>query len=701
MIHVDIVNLKRKYHELYFWQKWFFPSALEDALLNNKSNLEICLIFSKISVLQEILFTCLREFYSSSPMMIFRLLKPDSLLSASLLGNFDAIVEHKNSCSLANILNILLGTPLLSGENAQANFNSIAGLDGVPLVLVERVLEVLQQSQLLSSIEAQTNFNAIVENKNLHEVVEILNLLQQTQLLFDSNAQANFTSIFIHQYPYRLKEALSTLMRQPTHWQKPLLSGVEAQANFNALLGHEDPRRIAYALNEIQRNAIEIFHDANFPADRNVIVGHYNPEIVANALVAAQRRGLLSGVNAQTNREIIKSHNSIVVLNRALWLLYQEPGLLNQENFNLLIQYSPTLLEFETASHLWGNIPNYGISPHNFAEIINLCQTHIENIQAGQQAFIAYVNRVLLGRRGARQALNNNQSTHTASAHQSVSESAIKLKQRYSATLSKVPAIHQELSQWINGNNDIPCSSHKLKTAQRCLTRLKEDNYLFQDPISEITTEELLALFWQAIHDNSCRIGELKDARIMLVEALYEIQRGYNLSEMGIDDNNPKDRSICPPGAFNKLIEKLQGIHPDAEVRMITKGQATQKLGPVVKECLITYLKQLPILNETKKRAESLADLSDKSEGIDDESWAAIYRKVAERMFSEFGSLYHKIDNPEFMALIESGQYVSISKNELEPFLQVAPATAAVSNVGFFGRTEEKKLDTTNPSPAM
>ena len=40
---------------------------------------------------------------------------------------------------------------------------------------------------------------------------------------------------------------------------------------------------------------------------------------------------------------------------------------------------------------------------------------------------------------------------------------------------------------------------------------------------------------------------------------VYETQRGYNLSEEGIDDEQLEDLPICPAGAMNKLIERFSG----------------------------------------------------------------------------------------------------------------------------------------------
>lgn len=45
-----------------------------------------------------------------------------------------------------------------------------------------------------------------------------------------------------------------------------------------------------------------------------------------------------------------------------------------------------------------------------------------------------------------------------------------------------------------------------------------------------------------------------------------------------------EDQTVCFAGTFNKLIEKLNGIHPDGRVLYITEGTCSLKLPIVVRE---------------------------------------------------------------------------------------------------------------------
>ncbi|MFZ4076403.1 MAG: hypothetical protein ACOYKA_00320, partial [Legionellaceae bacterium] len=202
----------------------------------------------------------------------------------------------------------------------------------------------------------------------------------------------------------------------------------------------------------------------------------------------------------------------------------------------------------------------------------------------GRLNFIAYVRRELLGERVERPAtatpaFNTTQSTHTASVHTSVSASAIRLRESYGSRIASqqdLNAVIAEMGQWVAS---ISRSSQKGAAAARCFRRITAYHYFFTDPTSQVSTRLLLAFVWRAVHDNAKRTGSLDDAQALLIDGLYEIQRGYNLSEEGEDDELD-DHPICVAGTFNKLMEKLNGIHSDVEVYYITTQGAALKLPP-------------------------------------------------------------------------------------------------------------------------
>ena len=70
------------------------------------------------------------------------------------------------------------------------------------------------------------------------------------------------------------------------------------------------------------------------------------------------------------------------------------------------------------------------------------------------------------------------------------------------------------------------------------------------------------------------------------MEGLYEIQRGYNFDKQGREKEGgtDEDKFICAAGTFNKIIEKLDGLHPDVKVLVITWNGLNAKLPKVIEE---------------------------------------------------------------------------------------------------------------------
>ena len=259
--------------------------------------------------------------------------------------------------------------------------------------------------------------------------------------------------------------------------------------------------------------------------------------------------------------------------------------------------------------------------------------------------------------------INDNQSTHTASVHQSVSLSATQLENRYQLKDNALllEGVISDIKYFIQ---NLPQNSEKNKTAKRCIDRITAYNYTFTDQRSQITTRQLLGLTYLAITDDSNRIGSFEDACLQFIDGLYEIQRGYNLSHTGLDQGGA-DRSICSAGTFNKLIEKLQGIHPDCEIIFMTSETASLKLPIVVREEAMRYLQSLKKPNNTKELKTLIRLISQIKENGVEVIWDQIKDSIANRMFSEFGELYHGSSDMAFIGLIDAGQYAELPNLEM------------------------------------
>lgn len=233
------------------------------------------------------------------------------------------------------------------------------------------------------------------------------------------------------------------------------------------------------------------------------------------------------------------------------------------------------------------------------------------------------------------------QSTHRADVHAWSSASAKKLMAHYGDKVDSEFKIDQQLDDFALALDNMSPKGHEngpLQSAIRGLARLRTIHSV--DAVSNVSIRQLLALCWIAVHDNDLRAEgcSLQEAQNFLIEGLYECQRGYNLDRHCRDkDINLPDIAICAPGSFNKMLEKLVGIHPHASQQEVTQQQACQKFSPVVIEELKDYLRRIEA-TEPERLADIVADID--RNGIHGEHWDEIKDRVRRRMFAEFGSLW-------------------------------------------------------------
>ena len=410
--------------------------------------------------------------------------------------------------------------------------------------------------------------------------------------------------------------------------------------NFDALKERQNPFSLIQGLFVLQEATL--LTQENFDALKE----HQNPFALLQALIVLKEATLLT----QENFDAFKEHQNPSDLARTLPKL-QDANFLTQENFTQLLDPNiNVLLTFRIGENLiWDYLPNHLLTQEIFDEFIR--RTSLPNPRCQIQQYI----NLLLGNNGA--GINNNQSTHTASIHHSVSTSAIKLWDRYGAQLSenKVKEIITKIKEEIQNLSDTRVN----KAAKNCIERISQSNFF--DPDSQVSIKQLLALSYKARHDDAKRQGSLEDANKLFMDGLYEIQRGYNISASNVDDEQEKDQTICTAGTFNKLIEKLVGVHPDVELLFITKEVATQKLPIIVREEVNHYLEMLS-KPETKEGFHYLIKLREQlsKDGIEI-IWDKIKLKVADRLFDEFKSIYNNDKkNSDFLGLVEAGQYTQI-----------------------------------------
>lgn len=274
---------------------------------------------------------------------------------------------------------------------------------------------------------------------------------------------------------------------------------------------------------------------------------------------------------------------------------------------------------------------------HNFTNAVTLA---FEN---GHQAVVDELirQRAILPEHLQRQdlagvVLNNVQSTHEVSVHESVSCSILGLASHYLPGLSdeaRVQLIVQcgenknkahevlnhalmqdEVQDYIDtrlgfllcfGVNlqteDCQFDEHnelKVQSAKRCIARiLGNQNILeFRDGRSQVPMKLALALVWDGLWDPTnthlMNFSWHEKAQV-LVQSFYDMQRGYNLNTDGNEtDIKSEDISICVPGHFNKLVSSLAGgRHEMVNIIFVTTQIVRLRTQSLIG---LQYLKEVP-----------------------------------------------------------------------------------------------------------
>jgi phosphoribosylformylglycinamidine (FGAM) synthase-like amidotransferase family enzyme len=427
----------------------------------------------------------------------------------------------------------------------------------------------------------------------------------------------------------RIRYALATLQ----HF------GILTHATFHALIANE---RYAITL----CNGFRILQSAGIftPANRDDLVANAEyAHDLANGFSYLQRAHMFTQENSDYLVANVQ-HVSAYSLATASAVL-QEANILTTENRQALITAGDHMSSMSYALTELMETNAALVNQGNFNALIaagaNALMHAREIIRQAQPAVAAAVLPI-----------HDRQSTHLASVHRSSSDSATRLMSHYGSEIEgeKLNPILRAIQEWAGA---LPAEQQSVKD---CVTRLTAVTFIFEDPSSHVSMHQLLALAWTALHDDSACIGTVYDSLAQFAEGLKEMQNEYGLG-----------LSACSGGSFNKIIEKLVGIHPAAEQLVITSEQATAKFPIVVKEEAYKYLYSL----SNPKSVEELQAFTDLIAKIRAEGtaviWPAIENTVADRMIDEYGSIYNnRKDDAKFKGLLEDVSYVEL--NELDRF---------------------------------
>ncbi|MRI34063.1 hypothetical protein EOPP23_13785 [Endozoicomonas sp. OPT23] len=355
---------------------------------------------------------------------------------------------------------------------------------------------------------------------------------------------------------------------------------------------------------------------------------------------------------------------------------------LSNENFVKLAESDCDWLDSDTARyHVWNRIPiDSEHSEHIFSELLILAieEPNLKEFTHRGKAIIdRYAQQYQLDippernerllikfapienqQQAAREQLNDSQGIHKKSVEEGASESATMLETQYGSLLNSSITLDTVglLPDLLNKSDAGKTLSEKF-ILSRFLHRLEKSSEHtpqtqaakrfikhtfrttdFTDDRSQVTLKQLLALTIIGAHDQSKLVKEtsVADSRIALIQGLYECQRGNNLSESGIDDDDIKDFMICKMGAFSKLINSMQGVHTCCEVIVTGNEVATLKFPRVVNDEIRKWLSTLP----EEEQGNARVMLS--KEGVNTDAWEAIESAVVARMNDEFGEFFKK-----------------------------------------------------------
>jgi ankyrin repeat protein len=291
--------------------------------------------------------------------------------------------------------------------------------------------------------------------------------------------------------------------------------------------------------------------------------------------------------------------------------------------------------------------------------------------------------------------INTSQSTHTASVHRTVARSIQKLKRRYASR--NVEAVLSEIEQWIGTcqkdweKQSTPTDEAKAKHEQDALAYsmfsiLKKTR--FSEASTGITLREALAYVWCGVNDEA-QIGarlpkqdgstlntkeydqaiakEQKNRRDVFLNHLYQTGNEYDLDIQGHQNSQEvRAKKSCTSGAFNKVIETLNGgYHDDVEIIVLTKQQANAKAPMLLSEQLLNFS------DEQIKYTWSCAWIAGNDQVK--EMYNAFSEVILRDLRQEFGEAVSNDDLITIMSLIEDFspnqaivEYVKIVKISLE-----------------------------------
>jgi hypothetical protein len=150
------------------------------------------------------------------------------------------------------------------------------------------------------------------------------------------------------------------------------------------------------------------------------------------------------------------------------------------------------------------------------------------------------------------------------------------------------------------------------------------------------------------IAEKSCQ-----KARRSLVQHLHDIYRNYNLNDKGVDLGGPAWGS-CTHGVGIKLIESLNTIHMDVEIKFCTLEAANITLPVIVKNAVKNYLQSLQ-QKDARNQAVALLETEGTS-ALRDKLYPSIAADFNKEFNGQFKDVLANWEDVDVSAVINSYQ---------------------------------------------
>jgi len=556
------------------------------------------------------------------------------------VDNFEDLLGSLWCLSMRDLLtesNFTMITPYLGTKQFHWMLHRLFDMGGLSQENFDMVFRA-PKPYLLGNIMRALEAAKICTHDNLMrflavEDIEGLSVVLDALLNVSLLTQENFIAIIEHRDPQFLQYVVDALIDYLA--DNELLT----QENFSLLLTHPRPDLLAEGI-------CELFQSKLLTWENLISIQSYPyPQDLAKTLGILQLAGLLTTENQRKLSALTMRDD----LTTAMSFLFNA-HLLTQDNLNELILPEHQVLLSEFAYHtVWFQLPLHLFAEAQFRRLLIAA----EHFNPAEELMRVMAN-ILHLESPLPSLFNDGQSTHVASVHRSVSEAIEKLKLAYGRGLILEETLAQ-LKSFVDGLP--PSLQHD--AAKRGLSRLLSMTDMLG---SDTSLPQLLAFIYVALHDEEKRIGHLDDAKSMLVDGLFEIQRGYNLSALGIDDGG-SDLPICVAGSYNKLIEKLNGVHRDIEVSIITRQAASMKFPRLAEAHARDYLYHLasPRTAAEAHAMKKLLHVMERHHTLEP-IWDRIKGTVSSVLWEEYQEAFQGVAGQrDFVKFIESGIYIPLT----------------------------------------